>query len=51
MVFALASFIAHNNVVDAEQYHQLARAAMSCDAILIDPTIPSMRALVGFHII
>ncbi|KAF8508941.1 fungal-specific transcription factor domain-containing protein [Hysterangium stoloniferum] len=45
MIFALATFLSHNNITDAEHYHQLARTSMSCDAILVDPTMPSIRAM------
>jgi hypothetical protein len=47
MVFALGSFLSHEYDEDAgEQFHQLARTALSCDAILVDPTIAGIRTLV-----
>ncbi|KIJ54545.1 hypothetical protein M422DRAFT_24494 [Sphaerobolus stellatus SS14] len=46
MVFALGSFLSPDFDEDAgEQYHQLARTALSCDAILVDPTIAGIRTL------
>jgi len=47
MIFALGSFLSHEIDDDAgEIYHQLARTALSCDAILVNPTMESIRALV-----
>ncbi|KAF8506318.1 fungal-specific transcription factor domain-containing protein [Gautieria morchelliformis] len=46
IVFALGSFLSNDNDTDTtEHYHQLARTAMSCDAILVDPTMPAIRTL------
>jgi len=48
MVFALGSFLSRDYDEDAgEQFHQLARTALSCDAILVDPTIAGIRTLVS----
>lgn len=47
MVFALGCFLSHTQSEDAcEEYHQLAKTAMSCDAVLVDPTISAIRTLV-----
>lgn len=47
MVFALGSFLSNDYDEDpTEQYHQLAKSALSFDAILVDPTIAGIRTLV-----
>lgn len=49
MILCLGTFLDGTDYAaqqeDAEQYHQLARTAMSCDPILVDPTMPSIRTL------
>lgn len=48
MVFALGAFLSPESDDDAgEDYHQLARMTLSCDPILVNPTVPSIRALVS----
>ena len=48
IVLTLGSFLSNDNDTDTtEHYHQLARTAMSCDAILVDPTMPAIRTLVS----
>jgi hypothetical protein len=47
IVFALGSFLSKHDTDTTEHYHQLARTAMSCDAILVDPTMPAIRTLVS----
>lgn len=47
MIFALGCFLSHSQSEDScEQYHQLAKTAMSCDAVLVDPTMSAIRTLV-----
>lgn len=49
MVFSLATLLDLNlppNNVEAEFYHQVARAGLSCDAILVEPTVPAIQTLV-----
>lgn len=50
MVFSLATLLDLTlppNNVEAEFYHQLARAGLSCDPILVEPTIPAIQTLVS----
>ena len=49
MIFSLATLLDLTlppNNVDAEFYHQLARAGLSCDPILVEPTVPAIQTLV-----
>jgi hypothetical protein len=49
MVFSLATLLDLTlppNNVEAEFYHQLARAGLSCDPILVEPTVPAIQTLV-----
>lgn len=53
MVLSLGSFFDPSRPADtddAEQYHQLARTALSCDAILVDPTMPAIRTLASIFL-
>ncbi|KAF8582521.1 hypothetical protein K439DRAFT_1635174 [Ramaria rubella] len=48
MVFSLATLLDLTlppNNVEAEFYHQLARAGLSCDPILVEPTVPAIQTL------
>ncbi|GJJ10570.1 hypothetical protein Clacol_004797 [Clathrus columnatus] len=48
MVFSLATLLDMSlppNNVEAEFYHQLARAGLSCDPILVEPTVPAIQTL------
>ncbi|KAF8510391.1 fungal-specific transcription factor domain-containing protein [Gautieria morchelliformis] len=49
MVFSLATLLDLTlppNNVEAEFYHQLARAGLSCDPILVEPTVPAIQTLI-----
>lgn len=50
MVFSLATLLdlkLPSNNGEAEFYHQLARAGLSCDPILVEPTVPAIQTLVS----
>lgn len=52
MVFSLATLLdlaQPPNNVEAEFYHQLARAGLSCDPILVEPTVPAIQTLVSVY--
>ncbi|KAF8508017.1 fungal-specific transcription factor domain-containing protein [Hysterangium stoloniferum] len=48
MVFSVATLLDLSfppNNMDAEFYHQLARAGLSCASILVEPTVPAIQTL------
>ncbi|KIJ24919.1 hypothetical protein M422DRAFT_274194, partial [Sphaerobolus stellatus SS14] len=49
MIFSLATLLDLTlppNNVQAEFYHQLARAGLSCEPILVEPTVPAIQTLI-----
>lgn len=49
MIFSLATLLDLTlppNNVEAEFYHQLARAGLSCEPILVEPTLAAIQTLV-----
>jgi hypothetical protein len=54
MVFSLATLLDLTrppNNAEAEFYQQLARAGLSCDSVLIEPTLPAIQTLVCISLI